>query len=245
MTFVHAVIEGAMPGKVFVDDSEQPRTAVVCNDSGWCFVLGDVRRDLVATTMPELLEALTDEPTALFATTPEWQDALDPLFERRIFRNEYHFKGLSRGTDAPPAGFTLVPLDARIAAMFEGRVDPWVVRIWGGPERFAEQAFGFAVMRAGELAAFCTACAIGGGEAEVEIGTAEDWRRLGLATVAGAAFIRECGRRGLRPAWTCLADNEPSLRTAARLGFTFFRQVTGYPLDRAMRLREGRWRLPE
>jgi hypothetical protein len=39
--FCTAVLAGIHPGRVFVDDANQPRTALVTRDDGWCFLRGD------------------------------------------------------------------------------------------------------------------------------------------------------------------------------------------------------------
>jgi hypothetical protein len=230
MAFVHALLDQTMPGRMFVDDVEGPRSAVACSDSGFWFALGEPRGDLLRESLDALKSALPASPASLYATTPAWQVALDPLFWLRVSRNEYHFIALPSQAPPLPIGFSLVPLDARIARLFAGSVDPWVIDIWGGPERFAERVFGWAMMRGDQLASFCTACALGGGEAEVEIGTNPEFRRLGLAEAAGYAFARTALERGLRPAWTCSTGNAGSERLAAKLGFVEFRRVTGYPM---------------
>ncbi|MBI5948177.1 MAG: GNAT family N-acetyltransferase [Chloroflexi bacterium] len=248
MAFVHAVLEGSMAGSVHVDDVGAPRSAVVVNNSGWAFAIGEPRGDLVDAWMPAFLERyLPGQPTGLWATSDGWRRALDPLFARYEWRNEYH-PGTPLEPSAPPVlpeGWSLRRIDAGLARQFEGRVDPWVVGIWGGPEAFAERAGGWAVVRDdGVLASFCCACAVGGPpgavEAEIEIGTAPDSRQRGVAAAAARAFLGECRERGWLPGWTCGAGNVPSARLAERLGFVFHRQVVGYPVSKETR-RIGSW----
>jgi len=232
VTFSLGVLEGRMSGQVWADDPAAPRTAVVMSDADFCLAFGEPRPDLVGASLPTMMAENRAEKPELFATTDEWAAALAFLGEHRR-RNEYHFTGLPPGAGrALPAGYRLVPIDVSVARMFEGAVDPWVVNVvWGGPERFVQQAFGWAVLAAdGALASFCAVCAIGGGEAEVEIGTNPDHRRRGLALAAGARFIEDCLVRGLIPAWTCATGNAGSERLAALLGFRFVRTVTGYAL---------------
>lgn len=233
VTFSLGVLEGRMPGQVWTDDPVAPRTAIVMSDADFSLAFGEPRRDLVRETLPEIMAANRAEKPELWAPTDAWAAELAFLGPSRQ-RNEYHFAGIPKGiAERPvPAGCDLVPIDLDIARKFEGAVDPWVVNtVWGGPERFMQQAFGWAVLtEKRELASFCTVCAIGGGEAEVEIGTNPAHRRRGLALVAGAQFVKECLARGLTPAWTCQAGNAGSERLAELLGFEFARHVTGYPL---------------
>ncbi|MBI2766009.1 MAG: GNAT family N-acetyltransferase [Chloroflexi bacterium] len=243
MAFVHSVLDGEMDGHVLADRRDAPRSAVVCNDSGFWLAIGEADRRLVAANVPELLGRIA-EPTVLLATTPAWSAALGAIFgragearpERALSRKEFHFRPAAVPAPPPvPSGYRVVAIDAQIAGEFDGRVDPWVVRIWGGPEEFARRCFGTAIMRDGQVASFCTACAIGGPpgaiEAEIEIGTTEGERQRSLATIAALAFFEQCRARGLTPAWTCAADNVASAKLAARLGFQEFREVAAYSLS--------------
>jgi RimJ/RimL family protein N-acetyltransferase len=246
MTFVHALIDGRMPGRILVDDRAAPRTALALHGSGFLFAIGAPDRDAVRRAVPELLarEARLESP-ALWATTRLWENTLDGVFELRTTRREFaHASSVPPETRPLPTGHRVVAIDQRIAARFGGTLDDWVVKAWGGAAAMAERSFGFAVMAGDEVVSFCAACAIGGGEAEIEIGTAPRQRRRGLATQAALAFIAECERRGLVPAWTCASANQPSDRLARRLGFRPLRHVSGYPIRPDMEQRNGRWCFP-
>jgi GNAT superfamily N-acetyltransferase len=246
MTFIRALLEDRAQGAVLVDDLSRPSTALACNASGFWFALGRVDAAMVDEAIPQLLQhsLLRQEPGTLFATSTAWADALDPLFRHAEVRNEYG-PAPPRTPLAPfepPPGLVVGPLTARLAATLAERgLDPWVVRIFGGPAAFERRTFGAAVLHGGRVAAFAAACAIGGGEAEVEIGTAREYRRRGLAMLAYDAFARMCERQGLRPAWTCSAANTPSVRMAAAIGYPLLRTVRGYPVTPGMRRVAGRW----
>ncbi len=233
-TMVHAVIEQRMPGAILVDSLERLHSAIVLNDCGFHAALGappeEPLKDLIETICVELVSA---EPGLLIDMTGTWASSLQSVLPEPYGRNEYLAPLETPVLEPVPAGLRRVPLTAEIAAKFDGAVDPWVVRIWGGEEAFIAKSFGYALLTdSGELAGFCTSCGIGGGEAEVEIGTNRAFRRRGLAMAAATAFIPESYRRGLVPAWTCQSDNEPSYRLAERLGYRFLREVQCFPLDR-------------
>jgi RimJ/RimL family protein N-acetyltransferase len=247
MAFVHGVIARRMPGRVLVDDAASPRTALVLGASGFLFALGRPDADAVARAVPDLLEREGRiEAAALWATSRAWEGALDGIFEKRTTRKEFRRdpRHASLRVRPLPAAHRVVPLDRAIAARLGDSADDWLLRVWGGSDAFVEHSFGVAVLRGDELASFCAACAIGDGEAEVEVGTSPRERRRGLATHAALAFFADCRRRGLEPAWTCGAGNLASDRLARRLGFRPVRYVAGYPLHPGMELRDGRWVLP-
>ncbi|MCK9520204.1 MAG: GNAT family N-acetyltransferase, partial [Dehalococcoidia bacterium] len=207
MAFAWALLEGRQSGHVWVDDANRPRSAIVCNDCEFWFVLGEPRPDLVAGVMPELLRRLPTNNTALWCTSPEWETALAPLFAQTSHRKEFHFEPEKAEITrvALPPRLRLAPIDAAIAARFkEPYLDPWVARVaWGDPEQMAAKSFGWAVMDGDRPVSFCAACAIGGPrgavEAEIEIITDADYRGRDLATAAALAFFASCRERGMVP----------------------------------------------
>lgn len=229
------MFEGRQDGTVFVDDPRRPRTALLCPANGFYFACGEVNAALIAETLPELRRSL-DPKAFLNATTAAWKDALAPMFAHAVPRLGFVRDGSAGAASPLPPGFEMTPVTVAIASAWSRRpdrmgMDPWIFEIWGGPERFEEQSFGFAVVKDGEAVAFTAACAIGGGEAEVEVGTAAPFRRRGLATATCLAFIAECERRGLEPTWTADSSNGASLALAARLGYRATEEMWGFPLE--------------
>lgn len=232
MAFGHAVIDGLMPGSVIVDDLVIPRGAVIENDCDFHVAIGEPPASGIATLAREIVEANRAGRGDVWCSNERWADALRPFFGEPRWRNEYHAPETLPASRELPAAYALVPIDARLAARFaEDGVDPWVVEIWGGVEAFVQQTFGFAaVTDAGRLAAFCTFCGLGGGEAEIEIGTSPEHRQKGLAYAVAVPFMAEARTRGIDPAWTCASDNTPSARLAESLGYQLFRKVEGFSI---------------
>jgi RimJ/RimL family protein N-acetyltransferase len=245
MSLVHTVLEGRQGGRIFVDDLAAPATVFVCPDSGFCFLFGEARSGCFERFLPQLLTEDLPDKSAVFATSRAWRGTLDRLLLLKVMRIGFEFQPSAPITTQPepqaPPGCTLEPMDASVVEKWSPGIDPWVIRIWGGAEEFAARAFGTAVVREGRIVSFCTTCAIGGGEAEAEVGTVPDWRGRGLATRAARAFLAQCHERGLRPAWNCVAGNAPSLALARKLGFVELEELHGYPLERSFTLTNGRW----
>ena len=245
MAFVRAVLDGLLPGYVLCDSPETPTAAFVCNANGFYHAIGRPDQAFAREAVREAIETMGDaEPAALWASTPAWSAVLEPLFDTTLARNEYAFVGLPAQFPAP-TGFTLQPFDAALAGRLGEVMDDWVVTTFGGPGRFIAHSFGVVALDEDSIAAFCAGCAWathdGATEVEIEIATAEPHRRSGLALATGAAFIDECHRRGVLPAWTCDSNNEASDRTARTLGFQFLRRIAGFPVRNGMVLRSGRW----
>jgi RimJ/RimL family protein N-acetyltransferase len=232
---LHAALEGNQRGLVFVDELERPSCAIICPVSGFYFGLGKPDRRSLEVFLPTLqAEYLVDKCT-LLATSTAWEAALDPLLPAKSDRIGFVYQPQSvanfpAGTGSPPPGFTLAPMDPATIAKWQPGLDPWVVEIYDGTEGFAARSFGYAILHEDRIVSFCAACGIGGGEAEVEIGTVPAYWGQGLATRVGRAFIDECRARGLTPGWNCSVGNEASRVVGRRLGFFEQERVAGYAL---------------
>lgn len=248
LALAHAVIEGRQSGKIFADDPDAPREILVAPATGFCFVFGDPEGGAFERFLPKFLARHLPGQPELFGASAAWQALLDRHFaghyERTGFELPAGWEDALPEEEALPSGMSLVPMDAAVRSAWPEGLDPWIWRIWGGPERFAARSFGFAIRSEGAPVSFCAACGIGDGEAEVEVGTVPGEQGRGLARRAARAFMRECARRGLRPAWSCAARNAPSAALGRRLGFVAIETIRGYPLSSAMRLEEGRWQAP-
>lgn len=118
-----------------------------------------------------------------------------------------------------PPGYVLQRLDAATAALAGPEVSPNGVGVMGGPARFVERGFGWALLRGGALACAATSYAVSSRYVEVAIATHPAHRRRALAGCAAAALIREALERGLEPHWN--AFNPVSQHLARRLGFAY------------------------
>lgn len=234
LALAHAVLEGRQDGTLFVDDTARPHTALLCPRNGFFFPFGDSGAGAFDRFVPELLaNHLVDKPL-LLATSAGWKQKLDSLFARRAFRAGFDFPdrrvALPDWREQIPVGLTLERMTAPVLARWSEGIDPWVIDIWGGAEEFEARCFGCCLLAEGRIVSFATACGIGGGEAEVEVGTVPEYRGRGLAAVVCSAFIEACLAHGLTPAWSCEAGNAPSAALARRLGFREVEEVRVYPL---------------
>ena len=236
LALAHAVVEGNQNGKIFVDSQARPFTALVCPASGFYFVFGNVNLPLFSRFLPELRREHLVPKCALLATSVAWRDALAPLLPATASRMGFTFEPDGAAATGNVEGallslYTLEPMTAVLCERWPGGLDPWVIYVYGGPSGFVARSFGFCLLREGHVVSFVAACGIGGGEAEVEVGTVPEYRRRGLATVGCRAFIRETLAKGLRPGWSCASDNPPSAALGRTLGFVEEEKVHLYPLD--------------
>jgi GNAT superfamily N-acetyltransferase len=99
---------------------------------------------------------------------------------------------------------------------------------WDSYDVFLEKAFGtIAHNRNGEFMGVCGAVSVSDGFYEINIETAEEYRRKGIGYAIAYKYIEECYKRGYVPHWDCYDYNKPSQALAQKLGF---REAGRYPL---------------
>lgn len=124
----------------------------------------------------------------------------------------------------PPEGFSLRPVDAALLAETALENLPVLLEEMAS-ERvstadFLAHSFGSALVTHNRLAAWCLSEYNHDGRCEVGIATDERFRRQGLGTLVGRAFLAQAAARGLSEVgWDCWALNTASVATARALGF--------------------------
>jgi hypothetical protein len=224
VALVHSVIEGNSRGRILVDRLESPSSAYLILEGAFHFVAGnpddqEFKDGLVSFLFDDLLSGTGEPQLILFAFSDAWRQALDGLLNpygaKRIARQMFSFH---------PARFEAhvgwrerLPHGVRVE-----RIDQHLVE--AHPEYLplldeASKRFGVCVTVEGKIASDCSAVAVGGGEAEVDIHTQGESRRQGHAMRAACAFIEECLARDLTPNWSCWPQREASCALALKLGF--------------------------
>lgn len=229
-----AVLEGHHEGAVFVDDLDRPATALICPISGFFFVVGTPDAARIASFLPEAFALYPLRKRNLVATSRAWREGLDPLLEDKLPRTGFEFQPAQvAGWGEPelPPGVLIEPLEARHVEHW-GDLDNWLFEIFGGAENFLAKGFASVAAHEGRPVSLAAACAIGGGEAEIELVTHPDYRGKGLATHVARALVRQCLERGIAPAWSCASANAASIAVALKAGFTPCEDVMLYRLPR-------------
>ena len=231
---VNAILEGTVPGTIYVDDRAFPHAAFT-GFKHRCFLVGSPENDAFNEALRLLLTGtlyphLRAGPGMLALTVaPEsWEDKLNLILDKRpikVLRQFYLFEKLKHDWRALlPEGFRLRLIDA---ALLEERqlTDLTILEDELCSERasvheFLDKSFGVAALHGDELAGWCTSEYNSGGRCGVGIGTLKPYRRRGLAAAMASALIEHALSRGVTHiGWHCFAGNEASAATALKAGF--------------------------
>jgi GNAT superfamily N-acetyltransferase len=219
-----AVVQRRQRGQVFVDDSTNPKSALIVNKSGFMQFVGT---EVVDDRLISFLQSPTKSMPAYllwYAPPLQIQKILDGLPYELVRRRErvrftFHAKNIIDPVICP-TGFTVQPLKQELiekAGHFKLDIES---RFWASAADFIEHGIGTCVIKDGEVVSLCYSACIAADFAEIDIITQAEYRGMGLAGIAARAFVAECLRRGIKPTWDCFIQNTPSLRLANSLGFT-------------------------
>ena len=247
MAFAYAVLEHRQTGRIFVNDTEDSMYALVCNDSGFFLSFGHPEKGEVVEQVQKLHnQPLVEENSALFGTSAEWDAVLAAAFSQYGTQPVCRLGFQHRPSPGHPpqdwharipVGYHLEPITAQLAeSIIDGSgtgnfgIDPWFIRVAGGPERYASPGLGYAIMEGDQIASICGYCGLGHGKAELEVGTVAVYLGKGLATLVCSAFLEQCHNKGWLPVYTCDSENQSSIALAHKLGFIEVEEILGYKL---------------
>lgn len=238
---VQAVIQGASPGRVWVDDPTAPSCAFIEAPEGW-HLIGQAPDAQFARGVGELYaETILPDGvrsgwrySCLHCWPAEWGELIAPQIGRWSPRWDYQRFLLLRELRVDwrplvPEGMKLVP----VTREFLESGTRWTEEIRGhgfwSLEDFLARGFGHCMMHEGAIVGSCIADMVVGARTEVGVWTHPEYRRRGLATAVVAASVEHCLARGIRHiGWHCWSPNEASLRTAQRVGFEYVLDHHGF-----------------
>jgi GNAT superfamily N-acetyltransferase len=233
---MRAVAAGNAPGRVWGDDPQAPRSALVW-DTGPCYdLVGAADNPAFNAAAGRLIhEQIAPNAAArglthlkVRYTGPEWEAVIPILFPATLTRRErllYTFAGarLPDWAARVPPEFALVPVDAALLAQpglrNRERVQEEIASCWTAPARFFRHGLGMAALHADAIVGWCTGEYASGDAIGIGIETVAAYQGRGLGTLLAAAFVARCTARGLVPYWSCWASNGPSRAVAEKVGF--------------------------
>jgi RimJ/RimL family protein N-acetyltransferase len=237
-----AVLEGIYPGRVYVDNLTQPRTALLTTyieseaHGIWCFLTGEPANDAFNQSLNAAIfsrQIMANNTPALFFTCDpdDWGSQMDAVMAPRppIWIPRYHFISRQVGFDwqaVLPSGFTVERMNEDLHQIPGLQLPEDVTATlskWQAITHPQFMDFGFVILdRTGPqliIASWATVDFIAAGAGDLGLFTQPGYRRRSLGTIAASAALEYGFVNGLRQVnWTCDADNPGSVLTAEKLG---------------------------
>ena len=237
---MHAVIEGSLRGRVWVDDPGPLAAALVWTGAECAYLaggedddeFGQALRQLVVETIMPAAQGAGCEYLSLFSFPESYAPELEKLFSAQApLRTPLSTFGFDPATFFQRHGELRAQPEAPLRLKRLGAEElrnPGLVHLaeqiaayWESVERFLDEGCGYCALDGEHLVSWCYVQAYGHGAQTLDIWTAPSHRRQGLGTLVGAAVIEESLREGYNPFWICDRENAGSRKLAERLGFVY------------------------
>lgn len=211
-----AVLDGTIPGQVWVDDLAVPAWGIVREAGFGTLYLGGSPDP---QQLNDLIFRLKGEGDVMIGL---WDD--DERLALLPAERDYDGRTLdiiNRRRDVPlpavPAGCELRQMDLALAERCQWR--DFMATWYGSLEAFVNKGIGLSLMRGDEILSEAYAGPHGAGQIEIGIETPEAHRRQGYAAVVTAHLIHLCEQRGYETYWNAAKDNKASAALARKLGY--------------------------
>lgn len=228
---IQSIREGKTHADVYVNDDVMPSLSIV-HEQYTIFVDGE---DAPATMKPaaaflrdEVLSPAVRERLGgvkILFGSPAWRNHIVEAFadvkQQMLPRSVYRYAGQPYLPDPEPdihliKESVLQRPDLRNTEMVTGEIR----EMWGDLDAFYRDGFGVCAIEDDAVIGFCTAEYVSAGCCGIGIAVDPAYHRKGIATRMARRFLAECHHHGLAPYWDCWSENEASVKTAEKMGFT-------------------------
>ncbi len=230
---LRSIIQDKTSARVYVDRVQKPQAAFLWSkEKAW--LLGSpvdpFNDDLLDTLEGSYFQLLRKHGADRFRLhyDERWGSVLGRVFlglKREEYPRSYYRMdagGKKWDVNLPP-GFRVVEIDEALLALEYVNIDrvrSETVSERDSVEDFLESSFGYVAMEGDEIVSWCMSEYNTGDRCELGVATIEGYQGKGLATQVARAVIGHAVRQGVSDiGWHCWRNNEPSVRTALKIGF--------------------------
>lgn len=224
-TLIYSCLQKVM-GKIFVTDLDSPKSAMAFVGC-FAFYAGEPDKELVLNKTAGFV--------IMVPQNKAWEACIETCFPaakkvtRYAIKKDTRFdqKLLKSMVAELHDGYELKEIDERIYDMCAAApMTRDFVSSFESKEEYLDKGRGMVILKSGRIVAGASSYTRYKEGIEIEVDTAEEERRKGLATVACAALILRCLEEGLYPSWD--AQNRISVHLAEKLGYEFDHEYTEY-----------------
>lgn len=228
---VLSVVEGYNPGWIFVDDINQPGTALIWSKGieGFYFVGNPNNKHFNAEINSfidnQLKNRMIKEGLSSFEFSgvgQAWVDSFYNIFENRqldvstqhVYKNT-HTKITTSTTEVYKIDNDFLSREDIDIEFAINNIYSW----WEDKTHYLEHGIGYAVIRDNKVVCTCITSFRNGDTMESHIETHPDYRKKGLATIAVSAFINDAVKQGYSLYWDCMETNDGSRALASKFDY--------------------------
>jgi len=242
-----AVIERTSPGRTYVDNTANPKTAFMCTVEGY-YLIGYENNSRFNNSLNKLViekifagDTVRKNETAIFiGFHPDpWKSKMEIIFRGKsplkAVRRHYVCTELKvvDWRNQIPEGFSIQRIDQILLRKpgleIPDHVTDWMEINLGSISDFIQKGFGFCMLHGKQVVSWSIADCVSSNSCEIGIHTRQDYRRRGLATLTAAAAVDYCLSHGFASVgWHCDEYNLGSRGVAEKVGFELERKYVQY-----------------
>lgn len=238
---LNAIINGTNRGTIYVDNLEQPRTALIDVTGTISIFIGDAENEEFIRPLREFIDNQLKIDTYhscggtyFLAVVPDetWEMVVENVISHREYEPDYEyyyqfnpelFNTLKSSYRPLPEGYTIKKINAEVIHNDPNELLPDVLgEFWYSIDDFLRHGVGYCVLKGERIISACLSCCVNEKDHEISVETYdEDEMNKGLATLACTAYLEHCIKNGITPHWSTLETNVESNRLGKKLGFEF------------------------
>ncbi|HPI69357.1 MAG TPA: GNAT family N-acetyltransferase [Bacteroidales bacterium] len=252
--FARSVIEKKVSGKIFVDNTQNPKTFYVIHPYGMSLLFGDSQNPDFNNKFLEYslnFNKTRDKHEWMQAYPNDWDKVLSVLYSNYMIKSSenknktetgiielntrinFKFnrdKYIANKSTILPKDCKIVRTDRIIYEKMTGSVIP--ANFWDTANDFIKNGVGFSLICNNKLATTAYSAFIHDNMLELGIETIPEFRGKGFARLTCCALIDYCIKNDYEPVWACRLENTGSYKLAGKLGFELFKEIPYYRLSK-------------
>ena len=237
---IDAVIAGNSPMRIWVDNVNIPRSALLWDGAHCYYLVGDstnsdfckaIETFLTESIIPEAI-AKNREIFKIEYSSEDWKPIIEDILKDespiKIPRKFFDLENLliPQWQDILPSDFSIRRIDRVLLESDVKNVESIIDEInqcWYSIDDFLTIGFGFCLIHREygkeEVQGWCTGEYFSKGKCGIGIETFQGYQKRGFATAMASAFIEHCLSVKIKPHWDASANNVGSIRVAEKVGF--------------------------
>ncbi|MBT2214685.1 GNAT family N-acetyltransferase [Virgibacillus dakarensis] len=245
-----AVVENINPGRIFVDDINNPKSGLIWlgNNDGFIFFGSEqnegfnkeLNHFINSVILPEAKKVQLEWFEGI-GNHEKWNKIIERVFERRklgswnqrvytLQKDDY------KGNYEPVVkqGYKVIKI---CNTLFENNnnsikniefLQSKILEFWSSPEIFFNYGMGYCIVYKNEIVSVCFSGFVVGNVHCIDIETLEAYQGKKLAQKVAHSFVKDCLVNNMVPYWDCMEMNKPSIAVAENIGFRNVFNYVGY-----------------
>ena len=208
LPIIFSMIEGQFNPSIYVDDDQEVKWGIIFTPFDFHYVFGDAV-EVDQNALEHLIKdyvIMNNRPECMIFRP---NDSFDTILSDIILKFK-GVKGHRASFDFNEENFDCLTKDLDVKD---------IRLIYRRPEFGNIENPIARIEKEGKMIAYANALMIGANQAEIDVRTLEEYRRLGYSYKCSVKLIRELIAKGLKPNWTCWEKKEASKALAKKLGF--------------------------